>query len=933
MRGVFYYWFVCAVSVICILISVGSAAEEPLPAFPGAEGYGAATAGGRGGRVVKVTNLNPKGPGSLQWACMQKGPIIVVFEVSGVIKPPNWAKTGWYLSIRRNNITIAGQTAPGAGITIEGVLTAYRADRSVPEAERPVVEGREAHDMIIRFLRMRPTTGRGNRRGLEFLHCRRAIADHVSICWGLDECFDPGYGVGDENFTLQWSCIEESDIHLEGPRPHNYAMTTGWHLDGNLTMHHNLLAHHIGRAPNIGCYRAEFSNNVIYNCGPGETRIEWFKSSAVRDKKPLGNYNMVGNWWRTGPGGIVASSIAAPPLTCSRVGLVPKSKIDRARYFFDGNRFAREGYVGTEKYSVSQREKYKIVAAEPFALTRPKTHSAEEAYELVLAQSGCLPRDSVCARTIAEVRTQTGGWGQHGPDGGLMEGLTPGKAPVDADDDGMPDAWEKAHNLDPKDPADNNKIVPAGASPGDRHKGYTYIEYYINELADFKVAAALTCARVDPKPAKPWDKPARQLTAWGRKYKSLDEMVKVIRDQNPKAAGEGKSRRKIANAGWYAVQQLSRMGEKAVPAVPELIKALEAADGDAQATAFAAWALGVIGPAAADGVPALIKALKRKQGMDSGKWGFPPYGYIAWALGKIGMTDEQLPAALPLLAKLLTGKDRRAWANAAWALSRLDDRAAPAQAALLTTLGTGKRGTGYFSARALANIGEPAVPGLIKVLGGGKDLARANAARALALIGPKAGGAKTALIECLKKSPSGSARGLAAAALGEIAPGEDAVVEALGKALADSFLDVRVNAAKTLGKCSGPAADKAVTALANALGDKRREVRRAAALALGKIGKRALPTLDKAVGSDDNLVRKYAARAIGNTGKDAGGGVAPLIKALADTDAEVRREAVWSLGLIGPVAKGAAGALKKSLNDEDYVVRYAAAEALKRIQD
>ena len=76
-----------------------------------------------------------------------------------------------------------------------------------------------------------------------------------------------------------------------------------------------------------------------------------------------------------------------------------------------------------------------------------------------------------------------------------MEGLTPGKAPPDGDNDGMPDAWEKAHGLNPADPKDNNKIVPAGASPGDRHKGYTFIEYYINELADLKVAEALTLAR------------------------------------------------------------------------------------------------------------------------------------------------------------------------------------------------------------------------------------------------------------------------------------------------------------------------------------------------------------------------------------------------------------------------------------------------------
>jgi pectate lyase len=102
----------------------------------------------------------------------------------------------------------------------------------------------------------------------------------------------------------------------------------------------------------------------------------------------------------------------------------------------------------------------------------------------VLAQAGCLPRDAVSKRAVQEVRTATGSWGRHDPEGGLMAGLTPGKPPVDSDSDGMPDAWEAAHGLNPKDPADAGRTVPAGASENDRHKGYTYIEFYINELAD-----------------------------------------------------------------------------------------------------------------------------------------------------------------------------------------------------------------------------------------------------------------------------------------------------------------------------------------------------------------------------------------------------------------------------------------------------------------
>jgi HEAT repeat protein len=889
-----------------------------MPAFPGAEGYGAAATGGRGGRVVKVTNLNAKGPGSLQWACMQKGPVIVVFDVSGVIRPPNRAGDGRWLSIRRNDITIAGQTAPGAGITIEGMVSTGRGDRSVPKDQKAFTQGR-VRNLIVRFLRIRPTEGSGNLRALEFLGCRRAIADHVSGSWALDQCFNPGYAIGDDEITFQWCGVEETDIQLENGQPHAYAMLTGWY-DGHLTMHHNLLAHHLGRAPCIGCYRAEFSNNVMYNCGPGETRIEWFGS--VKDM-PVGNFNVAGNWWRTGPGGIVGWAIYRPPLVCSRRGLVPSSHPKDARYFFDGNRFAREGYVGLEKYSKERREK-KVVTDEPLAMPRPVTHSAGEAYELVLAHAGCLPRDTVSARTIREVRTRTGSWGRHGPEGGLMEGLTPGKPLPDADSDGMPDAWEKAHGLNPADPRDTNKIVPEGASPGDRHKGYTFIEYYINELADLKVAEALTRARLDRTPPKPWDKPATELSGYGRKYKSLEDMVKAVCEQDPKKTG--KTRRKLAYAGWFAIQQLSRMGDKAAPAVPEIVKALKAADGRAQATSLAAWALGVIGPKAGAGVPALIDALRRKQDTGYNKWVYPPYGYIAWSLGRIGMTDAQADEAVPILAGLLNGEDRRARMNIAWLLSLLGERAAPAQAELLKALG-GSR-PGYFAARALANIGAPAVPGLIKALGSDTDRGRANAARALGWMGPKAKDAVDALAGCLKKDASGMARGRIAEALGGIGPGDDRVASALAGAIRDAFLDVRVNAARALGKCRGPVAGKAISALADALDDKRREVRRAAALTLGKLGNAAIPALDKALSGEDALVRKYAARAAADVGRSA---VDVLIAALSDKNAEVRREAVWSLALIGPAAGSAANTLNKALNDADYVVQHAAAEALKRI--
>jgi hypothetical protein len=113
---------------------------------------------------------------------------------------------------------------------------------------------------------------------------------------------------------------------------------------------------------------------------------------------------------------------------------------------------------------------------------------AKKVYDLVLPKAGCWPRDRVTLRTVEEVANKSGAWGRNGPldptNEWFLEGLTPGKAPVDTDDDGMSDQWETAHGLNPKDSADANKIVPAGGSEGDRHQAYTYIEFYINELAD-----------------------------------------------------------------------------------------------------------------------------------------------------------------------------------------------------------------------------------------------------------------------------------------------------------------------------------------------------------------------------------------------------------------------------------------------------------------
>jgi len=895
--------------------------DTSIPAFPGAEGFGAVATGGRGGRVIKVTNLNGKGPGSLQEACSQKGPKIIVFDVSGVITPANRndRKGRNYLALRKDNITIAGQTAPGAGITIIGSVNSQKPDRT--QKERPKTNsdysraGRDTNieNVIIRFLRIRANGKCAVSPG----RSRRIMVDHVSGSWGSDQCFN---ACNTRDFTYQWCANEETDPFLEGTEPHGFAMLNSYSPDGRLSLHHNFIVSHTGRSPCIDTtYRPDFINNVLYNVGFVERYMRWLYSRKY-PSKPFAMFNIIGNYYKVGPGGMIGIRANRPPHTCSQQGFVPGGD---CKYFFDGNRFAWDGYVGKERYS-GPRAKYLAEKRWPTKPHEITIHTAEEAYELQMAHVGCLPRDSVSARLVAEARTGTGSWGVHVPDAGLMEGLTPGKPPVDTDNDGMPDEWEKVHKLDPNDPADNNKTVPAGASPGDRHKGYTWIEYYINELADIKIAEALTRARLDRTPPKSWDKPANKVSSRVAIHKSLDEMVKAVKAQNAERAGDKRKSRNLTPA-WFAIQQLSRMGEKAEPAIPRLAEVLARGQSDPRAVTFAAWALGAIGPAAKQAVPQLISALKSEQGGKSSKSSFAPLGFIVWALGRIGMDADQTAEGVPILGKLLGGGQRQAWNNSAWTLSRVGKAAEPAMPQLLDSLGKGGF-AGFFAARALGNIGAPAVPGLVKGIGGHKAVP-ANAARALGWIGPEAREAVPALLEQLKKNSSGIVRGRMALALAEIAPDDAGAITALAGALSDSYLDVRVSAAHALGKCGPPAAG-AIPALEKACGDERREVKRAAALALGRIGKAALPAIRKALASKDPYVRKYVARAIGELGKDAAGAIDALGSALSDENAEVRREAVWSLGLIGPDAKAVAPGLKKALGDTDYVVRVAAREIL-----
>ena len=440
---------------LCALLMPGHlllGAAPTLPAFPGAEGFGAVATGGRGGRVIKVANLNASGPGSLQAAVQTKGPRIVVFDVSGIIRGN--------VTITEPDLTIAGQTAPGAGITIEGtLLTRYRIEPPVSNA-------------VIRFLRVRPRPVRGKSVSGDCLQITRTdqlIIDHVSCSWGSDENVDL---CGSSNVTVQWCAVEESDPvgHVKGQ--HNYGMIIAYAPSRDITIHHNLFAHHQKRAPLIGCEVVDHRNNVVYNFLLPFI-FHGMENNPSRPGKPY-RMNLVANTFQSGP---------------NVHGHMKGRAFDKLLYNRPDVHLYDEGNVcswiqGEAKSSAEPR------ATKPWPAPPVATQSAKDACDLVLARAGCFPRDAVSKRMVEEVRAGTGSWGRHEPKGGLMEGMRPAKAPSDADNDGMPDAWEKAHGLDPADPADAGGIVPAGASMGDRHKGYTWIEFYVNERADALVARA-----------------------------------------------------------------------------------------------------------------------------------------------------------------------------------------------------------------------------------------------------------------------------------------------------------------------------------------------------------------------------------------------------------------------------------------------------------
>jgi pectate lyase len=453
-------------AIIAIMGCSMAAVMADVPAFPGAEGYGAVATGGRNGVVYEVTNLNDSGAGSLRAGLLQTTTRTIVFRVSGTIHLNSDISIG----LSNSNITIAGQTAPGDGICIaNGNLNISK-----------------CNNVIIRYIRCRigdqwPNgTENGDDDAIWGRYGNTIILDHVTASWSIDEAFSFYVNT---NFTAQWCLISESlrySHHLKGA--HGYGGIWG---STNSSWHHNLLAHHSSRNPRIEgdvANNVDMRNNVIYN---------WVFNSCYGGEKAT--VNIVNCYYKYGPatGSGVRDRIANPSAQKDAAGalIVPHAYgkwYVSGNYVYGSTSVTADNWLGMDPEVAGEQSLCKSTTLFPVAVTYPvTTQSAQDAYNSVLNDAGCsLVRDSVDTRIINEVRTGTATYGgQTGAGLGIIDSQTTvGGWPTlnslpalaDSDHDGMPDTWETTRGLNPGDPADRN-----GDRDGD---GYTNLEEYLNWL-------------------------------------------------------------------------------------------------------------------------------------------------------------------------------------------------------------------------------------------------------------------------------------------------------------------------------------------------------------------------------------------------------------------------------------------------------------------
>ena len=514
-------------SLLLPLLTLTASAQDTAPAFPGAEGHARyTTTGGRGGTVYHVTNLNDSGTGSLRDALGKSGKRTIVFDVSGYIDLKS------DLKISKGDVTIAGQTAPGEGIT----LRYYTVQNS-------------ASNVIIRYIRFRRSQIKNVNDGADASwgrNCSNIILDHCSFSWSIDEL--ASY-YDNKSFTMQWCTLGEAlrnPGHSKGE--HSYGGIWG---GKEASFHHNMLCHMQNRVPRfngarynwqgydatryvntVDAERVDFRNCVMYNWGTGNGCYGG----------PGGGYvNIVNNYYKAGP----ATTNKTRVTQCSvasdgNSGDNPFPGL-ASRYYINGNYVTAAGtsaqnydwkgviyddglynknnlkwipdpnhYFGdTVQYTTISGKDYVCLRLDnPIATGDVTTHSAETAYEKVLAYVGAsLNRDAIDARYIEEIRTGTTTYAGTVTTAGDGKTVTPlpgiidlindpaaeadplkvsypelvstsRPADFDTDQDGMPDAWEDLNGLNKNDASDGKvyTLDPKGF--------YTNLEVYINGIVE-----------------------------------------------------------------------------------------------------------------------------------------------------------------------------------------------------------------------------------------------------------------------------------------------------------------------------------------------------------------------------------------------------------------------------------------------------------------
>ena len=509
-------------TILSIALFGVTAAQAQAPAFPGAEGHGRYVTGGRGGKVIHVTNLNDSGTGSLRAAVSGSAKKIVVFDVGGVIALKSNLSIG-------DNTTIAGQTAPAPGITL-----------------RYYTIQPNGNNIVIRFIRSRRGQEKDVNDGADAIWTRNKtgmILDHCSFSWSIDEVAS---FYDNNNFTMQWCTIAESLNEAgHGKGAHGYGGIWGGKL---ASFHHNLIAHVNNRSPRFNGARYEwkgYTSNYLYSQyqwgNEVQAEIVDFRNCVIYNSGngcyggPGGGYvNIINNYYKTGPAA-ETSRVTTVSIANSTSSSDHKKYWDMtSRYYIKGNQvndnanydWTNVSYdsgvftINGDRYTYDNNHYYgdtvtyvkndngddcvKIKLDGPTLKGEITTHSAATAYNKVLDYAGAsLDRDDVDKRYADETKNGTATYsgsvtGKKGridlvsDVNGYTEetfGKTMRTDGFDSDNDGMPDLWETVNGLNPNDVSDANTYTLDSSK-----QWYTNLEVYLNSLVEDIMKAGNTDA-------------------------------------------------------------------------------------------------------------------------------------------------------------------------------------------------------------------------------------------------------------------------------------------------------------------------------------------------------------------------------------------------------------------------------------------------------